>query len=193
MQFKISLMSLLFVCSTLTALAQERASAAKELFVEVPREVGLVTVAYQPNCPLQFENVKWLAGVEGGAIFSYNLRNKGTKPIRTIKIGNSAGSIWSWDVASEHGPIMPGQLIPDWSKDDYRQVVPLTNELRKKLKLEGPMKGKAIVIVIRVEFMDGTVYDDEAVYTALMSHLEDLDHKQDRLEYLERQQKATKQ
>ncbi len=165
--------------------AQETNTQKKELFVEVPREIALATVAYQPNCPLQFENVKLLAGVEGGSLKSYDLRNRGTKPIRSVTIGDSQGNRWSLDVAKEHGPTIPGQLIPPWSNEDWVQVVPLTNELREKLKLQGSMKGVIVLMVIRVEFTDGTVYDDEAAYKALQNYLEDVYNKLDRLRYLE--------
>lgn len=190
MRFKPGIMmSLLLVCSAITINAQERNTQKKELFVEVPRELGLPTVAYQPNCPLQFENVKLLAGVDGGGVKSYNLRNRGTKPIRSISIGNSNGERWSRDVASQFGPVMPGQLVPDMSDDDWIQVVPLTKELREKLELQGPMRAIIVLMVIRVEFTDGTFYDDEPTYKALQSYLENLSNKLDRLKYLEAQRK----
>lgn len=189
MRFKLGVMSLLLVCSAIAINAQERSTQKKELVVEVPREIVLPTVAYQPNCPLQFENVKLLAGVDGGVLDSYDLRNRGTKPIRTITIGGSYGARWSWDVASQFGPVMPGQLVPDLGDDDWIQVVPLTKELREKLKLQGPMMARTVLMVIRVEFTDGTSYDDEPTYKALQNYLENLSGKLDRLEYLERQRK----
>ena len=155
-----------------TSVCAQQASQPKIRAVEIPREVSLVSGAYQPNCPLQFENAKFLAGVEGGGLTAYDLRNRGTKPIGRISIGDSTGSRWSWDVAKEHGPVMPGQLVPPWSAEDWIQTVPLTDELREKLKLRPPMKGVLVLMVIRVEFTDGTVYDDEPVFLALQSYFE---------------------
>src|SRR2546423_14771774 len=127
--------------------------------VVVPREVGLITVANQPDCPLQFENISWLAGIEGGGAPNYDLRNRGLKAIRAFKVGDSTGSTWSWDVARYHGPVTPGATVPTTPRSV--QIVPLTNELRGKLKLEGTMHYLLVLMVIRVEFTDGTAYDDE--------------------------------
>jgi len=69
------------------------------------------------------------------------------------------------------------------------EVVPLTKELRQKLELQGPMRATVVLMVIRVEFTDGTVFDDEAVYNALCAFLEDLQFKLERLEYLEKKRK----
>ena len=149
--------------------------------VSFPREIGLISVAYQPNCPLRFENAKLLAGVEGGSLKEYRLRNIGAKAIRSIKIGDSTGNIWSWDVAKEHGPIKPGHLIPPWSKADWVEVLPLTTDLRKRLNLEGPMRAIVVLMVIRVEFMDGGRYDDETVFKALRTYVDDVQERLDRL------------
>src|SRR6266496_3420121 len=150
--------------------------------VEIPREVALLAVAYQPNCPLQFENAKFLRGVNGGGLTSYDLRNRGTKPIRSVAAGDSTGSRWTWGVSGKHGPVTPGQLIPPWSDEDWTETVPLTDELRQKLKLQPPMTGVLILMVIRVEFTDGTFYDDEPEYLAVQSYFEALQDKLWRLE-----------
>jgi hypothetical protein len=153
--------------------------------VAFPREIGLISVAYQPNCPLRFENAKLLAGVEGGSLKDYRLRNIGTKAIRSIKIGDSTGNVWSWDVAKEHGLIKPGHLIPPWSNEDWVEVVPLTTDLRKRLNLQGPMRAIVVLMVIRVEFMDGSRFDDEQVFNALRVYLDDVQEKLYRLTTLE--------
>ncbi|HWN11002.1 MAG TPA: hypothetical protein VNO50_17320 [Pyrinomonadaceae bacterium] len=51
------------------------------------------------------------------------------------------------------------------------------------------MRATVVLMVIRVEFTDGTVFDDEAVYNALCAFLEDLQFKLERLEYLEKKRK----
>jgi hypothetical protein len=45
-------------------------------------------------------------------------------------------------------------------------VVPLTEDLQKRKKLNG-MKGAIIFMVVKVEFADGTVFDNDATFTAL--------------------------
>jgi hypothetical protein len=77
--------------------------------------------------------------------------------------------------------VPPGELVL-LRGEDWTQIVPLTSELREKLKLQGPMQGLVILMVIRVEFTDGTVYDDEKVYKAMVSYMDDLQNKLNRQE-----------
>ena len=155
-----------------TSLYAQQTSQQKVRAVEIPREISLVTIAYQPNCPLQFEDVRFLAGIDGGGLTSYELRNRATKSISKLAIGDSRGSRWSWDIAKDHGPIMPGQLVPPWTDQDWLETLPLTKELAEKLRLKGPMHGILVLMVIHVEFSDGTVYDDEPIYKALCAYME---------------------
>ena len=155
--------------------------------VLVPREIALVAVAYQPDCPLQFENVSAAAGVDGGGWTNHNLRNRGTKPIRSFAVADSIGNRLSWDVARYKGPVAPGDLVP--GEETSVQTVPLTKELREKLKLQGPMQGVIILMVTKVEFTDGTVYDDEKVYKALVSYMDSLPPKPNRSESLKDKRK----
>lgn len=172
-----------------TAMGQRSSSDDRIKTVLIPRDIGLVTVVSQPDCPLQFENVSFLAGVEGGGLTSYDLRNRGNKAIRAFKVGDSTGSTFTWDPKGDNrpGPIAPGQLVP-WGEDS-KEIVPLTDELRDKLKLKGPMHGVLVLMIIRVEFVDGTSYDDETVYKAMKKYMDDLERKLDRLAYLEHQGK----
>ncbi len=179
----------LLLFGSLAAAGQQSPSEERIKTVVIPRESALVTVASQPGCPLQFENVRFLAGVEGGGLTSYDLRNRANKAIRTFKVGDSTGSTFTWDPKGDNrpGPITPGQLVP-WGEDS-KEIVPLTDELRDKLKLKGSMQGMLVLMVIRVEFVDGTSYDDETVYKAMKTYMDDLQSKLNRLAYLEHQGK----
>lgn len=65
---------------------------------------------------------------------------------------------------------MPGKLVPLGGADDY-EVVPLTEELRDKLKLRGPARaGIVTYIVVKVRFADGTTYDAEPMSEALRAY-----------------------
>jgi hypothetical protein len=179
------LLCLLFCVGTVTG--QQSSSQEKMKVVMVPRAIGLVTVAYQPDCPLQFENVSLLGALEGGGITNYDLRNRGTKSIRSFTVGESTGSTWGWD-SRYHGPVPPGELVPQGG-ENWIQIVPLTKELREKLKLQGPMQGMLVLMITRVEFTDGTVYEDEAVYKAMRSYMDDLQSKLSLLESLKNKTK----
>jgi hypothetical protein len=172
-----------------TVMGQQSSSEDHIKAVLIPRDVGLITVVSQPDCPLQFENVRFLAGVEGGGLTSYDLRNRGNKAIRSFKVGDSTGSTFTWDPKGDNrpGPIAPGQLVP-WGEDS-KEIVPLTDELRDKLKLKGPIQGELALMVIHVEFVDRTSYDDETVYKAMKKYMDDLQSKLYRLARLEHQGK----
>lgn len=54
------------------------------------------------------------------------------------------------------------------------EIVPLTDELREKLKLKGEMKSIVILMIVNVEFTDGTEYSDEKTYQAMQIFMDDL-------------------
>lgn len=140
---------LLFTCTCAVSVCvgqqRERPSAPQERpsLVIVPREIALPTIAYQPDCPLRFENIVLVGSVEGGGAPSYEVRNGGMRPIRAFKIEvlSSVGTGWgeSFEAKTPADWIMPGQGKPPLPPSESR-VIPLTAELREKLKLNGPMK-----------------------------------------------------
>jgi hypothetical protein len=161
-------------------------------YVVVPSDIVLLTIAHQPDCPLQFEQGKLLAGVAGGGGATYKLRNQGTKPIKgfTIaKLGVGAVGASTWYLTDEM--VLPGQLVP-LPENTRDKIIPLTKELRQKLGLHGAMKGVVVLMVVRVEYADGTTYNDEAVLKALEAYSENLYNKMERLEYLESLQRQPK-
>jgi len=48
----------------------------------------------------------------------------------------------------------------------------MTEDLREKLKLRGPMTAVSVFMILRVEFEDGSVYSDEPTFTALQEYFE---------------------
>ncbi len=80
------------------------------------------------------------------------------------------GSGWPRKVTDE--VVMPGQLVP-LGEGNY-EIVPLTEELRDKLNLRGPMTGVGILMITKVTFADGTVYDARPTYKALCAYLANL-------------------
>lgn len=189
LKLKNVLPGLMFFSLTFTASGQGEAPPKRDQYVLVPPEIGLVTVAFQPNSPILFENAQWYVGVEGGRFYSYDVRNRGNKPIRWIAVGDSTGNRWSWGITPGEQPIRTGDLIPSWGKHPATEIVSLTDELRQRLKLHGAMRGITVLMVIRVEFADGTVYDEEPVYKALLTYIENLQAKLDHRDQLIRKTK----
>lgn len=158
-----------------TTHAQERKGRGKDQYVPVPREVVLPVVVAQPDCPLQLEKAERLARVGGGSGNNYRLRNKGTKPIRSFTVsytfGEGTGGSRTWALKSQE-IIAPGQLVPSSLQESDGEIIPLTDELRAKLGLQGALKTIVFYMVERVEFADGSVYSDEATAATLRSYLE---------------------
>jgi len=163
----------LLVCVACAANAQQD-NGRKQKYVLVPPEIGLATVASQPDCPLQFENVRLLAGVDGGGGPDFQLRNRGSKPIRSITYAwwttEATGWGLGWPGKLTGEVIMPGQLMPEGEETGQYEIVPLTEELRDKLKLRGPMQAVVILMVVYVEFADGSVYNAKPTFKALRAY-----------------------
>jgi hypothetical protein len=158
------------------AAGAQQSVGQKQRYVLVPPELALITVASQPDCPLQFEDVKVLASVDGGVGGpDFRLRNRSSKPIRDLRYEwwtteySGAGGAWPRKVTSE--VVMPGQLVPEGEEADKYEIIPLTEELRDKLKLRGPMRGVAILMVVKVTFADGTTYNAEPTLKALRAYV----------------------
>lgn len=159
---------LIYIC-TASVFAQDGESK----YVEAPREIVLQVIAFQPGCPIKFEDVRYFDGVDGGGTNSYQLRNIGTKPIKSVTVASSGGAINTY--SREKGILaMPGQLVPTSCENcAEREVIPLTNELREKLKLKGPMQTIIVLMITNVEYTDGTKYNDEKTFKAMKKLMEE--------------------
>jgi hypothetical protein len=159
--------------------AQELKQKTQE-FVPVPREMLMPLVAVQPDCPIQFERVERLMNVDGGGANIYRLLNRGSKPITSFTISylfpNGNGGSWGWS-KSANRLLRPGEYVEDTSAGQTQRLRPLSDALKDKLDLRGPMKGFVIYFVESVEFADGSAYNDETTYKALRLYLEDLGEK----------------
>jgi hypothetical protein len=171
MRNKVVLLIIILNCFACLAHAQQVNSQQKERFVIVPDDVALVTIAFQPDCALQFEEAKLLAAVDGeGGTSGYAVRNKGTKPIRSFTLGLPGGTV-TWSEEFTKKLFMPGERTP-YNNDI--EIVPLTDELRNKLKLNGPLRGTPVFMIIRVDYADGTVYNAESKYKAFLKFSNEL-------------------
>jgi hypothetical protein len=139
-----------------------------------PPEQILVTVAAQPESPLVFEDVKFLSCIGRHGAESYRLRNRGKKPIRKLTVAawtsHATGNLWGWVGRTPEEFVMPEQLVP--MDENGVEIIPLTNVLREKLKLSGSMKGVVILMVVEVEYADGTKFSDKAASKALEDYFD---------------------
>jgi hypothetical protein len=164
---------------TLTANALESDAQSHRRYVIVPSESLLLVIAAQADSPLKFEHAKLLTSTEADGAWgaSYKVRNCGMKPIRsfTAVMWTSFGTGGTVASPRQIGNklIMPGET----ANGDDDEIVPLTNELRDKLQLRGPMKAVVVLLVESVTFADGSVYNYEAASRALAAYFLDVSDK----------------
>jgi hypothetical protein len=173
------LLCFICVCAISGFAWQQRTGQGQPSLVIIPREVVLPVIAHQPGCPLQFENISILGGVEGGGSPSFKVRNQGSRPIRAYEIVvlTSAGTSWGekFEAKTPEEFMLSGQVMPQFHLSQSK-ILPLTQELRAKLNLQGAMKGIFVFMVVRAVFADNSTYTDESAYKALATYFEDLDN-----------------
>lgn len=143
-----------------------------DLAVVVPKEIALLLSAYQPNCSLKVEQAELHAYLKGGSVPDLKLKHQGTIPIKNFKVAyvDSTGSGGSWTISRK--TVLPGQIITVSEESPSVRIIPLSDDLRGKLQLNGGMKGTIVFIVVRIEYADGTIYDDERLYEAIKKYFD---------------------
>lgn len=139
--------------------------------VIVPREVVTQATVYQPECPLKIEYTELHGYLDGGSEYDIKVKHMGSKPIRSFKVAylDSKGNDRSW--AFTNKLIAPGEIVIVSEEPASTKLIPLSDELRKKLDLYGGIKEITVFMIVRVEYTDGTVFDDEKVYNSLKEYL----------------------
>lgn len=177
MKSRISLLILLLFTLAFAVVARKAQSQATRKAVSVPREIALPVIAYQPDCPLKLLYVDIQAFIDGGGREVLRYRNEGTRPIKGYTIAHltpsgTGGTLTVRDSQPDEW-IMPGKelVLGDTSSS---QLTSITNELRKQLNLEGPMRYVFVFTVIQVQFADGSIYEDGKTYEALKAYFEKL-------------------
>jgi hypothetical protein len=153
----------------------QQTTEVKPKAVIVPADIYLPIIVPQPLCPLQFEKILIVKYLDKRQVEFYEVRNLGQKPIRSY----TYAAVTSTDLEEMYSrepsdSIMPNEVMV--FPDDTRSIdfVPLTDELRDKLKLRGPMKEAIIFMILNVEFADGSRYDDSAKYDKIREHIRQL-------------------
>lgn len=150
---------------------QESGSKQSQEFVVMPRDVGLPLIVVQPGSPLEFVEVQLLLNV-GNRHWtpSFRFRNCGTKPLRAFTVAAAGTGEWGWKAEDANQYLMPGQTLT-LNENSRDQIVTLTDELRDKLGLRGPMQGIMALVVIDAEYADGSRFQ-ESGYEPFSDYLE---------------------
>ena len=132
---------------------------------------GILVIANQPESPLEFVDPKLMVDMRGLWRTDFKLRNRGKKPIRAYTVAAIGVNEWGWKASDSAHYVMPGQVVS--LPREAGEVVPLTEDLRDRLKLRGPMKGILALVAVRVEYSDGTTFEEKG-YEAQKEYFERL-------------------
>lgn len=160
----------------------QQGSEERQFFIP-PNDIYLLTVASQADCPIQIENARLLFFIGPGSNWSasYRLRAAGMKPLRIRSItlsmwtAQGVGSTWEELTQAAEKAVLPGELITIREDDPKIEIVPLTDEIRNRMKLRAPMHAVVVLMVEQVKFSDGSVYSDERTSKALRSYFQNID------------------
>jgi hypothetical protein len=149
---------------------QETRTHKERFFIE-PSETVITVIASQPNSGIEFTKTLVIHGVDGGSGHIFQVRNRGAKAVRSYKIAtitsSGTGADWSYRIKESDTPFMPGEVRPKSVEDLDIEIVPLTDALREKHKLRGPLLGIVVFLVVQVVYADGTEYNGMSEYQAL--------------------------
>jgi hypothetical protein len=156
--------------------AQSNEKQEKPRYAVIPPTDIMLTIASQPDCPLQLENVRLLYNLNTKRLnYQWDFRNRGTKPIVGFQVAawfaNGTGGTLTNDWEDKNEVLLPGQFIAETDITE-KQIVPLTKELRDQLKLNGKMRMIIVLDVRYVDFLDGSQYKDLKTDSALTDFLE---------------------
>lgn len=170
-------MRYLFVISLLGLMTGTVFAQKKGMYQHVPDSNALVTIASQSNCPLKIEDARILKRIDQpGILIWYRVRNVSKKSIRLISVvaQNSSGS--NENFIPDAGPSRV--LRPNQTLESAR--VGIDFEIAsdpKPLDSQGPpnkeLKTLYIVLVDKILFTDGTVYEDKRTLDALFQFFQD--------------------
>jgi hypothetical protein len=169
----------IIVCTGAFALGQN--PQKRNRFVLEPSEQVLLVTASQPDSPIAIENAQRFLDVDNNSNVrhTYQLRNKSSKPIRSVSVvewtsfGTGGTLVPQWSVAD--GLLMPGQTASSDGRMSEVEIVPLTQQLRDKLLIKGPLKAIIVLMIETVEYADGSRYDATVHSKAVSLYFQRLD------------------
>lgn len=172
-----------FVCLRLASTVWAQQVSEDRKYIIPPNDQYLLTVASQADCPIEVENAKLLFFIGPGSGWgaSYRLRNGGTKSLAIQSITLSmwtamgVGSTWEELTQDAEKALLPGEVITIKEDDRKTKIVPLTDAIRDKMKLRGPLKAVVVLMVEQVKFSDGSFYSDKHTSEALESYFKNID------------------
>jgi hypothetical protein len=170
---------LLCLCLTLCCLVKSAdfldARQQSEKKFLIPRNILFPLTAYQPDCPIKFDDVKFVGTVKSGTGHPvYSFRNNSNKVIISYTIvyrfiGGGGGRI-----SSDEAVIHPGEIVTIGNMPANESLVSFTSRLRDIKDSSDKMENMLILTVVQVKFSDGSFFEDKKACEALDVYLESI-------------------
>lgn len=169
-------MRYLAMVSVLIVVTGSAMSQEKLKYETVPDHLVLVAIASQANCPLKIEEATFLKRVDQqGVLIKYRLRNVSNKPIEwvsvTIRYSSGSGGN-STPMPRVKKVLLPNETLESASEPIDYEIVGVYKPDQKPSSSEG-LKNLLILLVDKVLFTDGSVYEDPKTLDALDRFFQD--------------------
>lgn len=165
---------ILVIIGLISLAIEAQPSARTNQFAQLPNDVALVLIAQQDACPIKIERTTLFLDLESKTLrVAYRLRNASSKKLRRITLskwhlGGGGGDLSPIDFAS---PVRPNKVF-EIGEVDAAEVKRLGDDWRKELGLkEDGMVGVILVFIRRVEYEDGSYYEQEKAMGNLQEFL----------------------
>ncbi len=166
----LALMVILIVTSGV-ATSQQRPK-----YETVPDHTVLLAIASQANCPLKIEDATFLKRVDQPEVLiKYRVRNVSNKPISFIgvMIQNSSGSNENFMPLGRSGKLLPNETLDSARLGIDYDLVNASKSVQKPAASGEALKTIYILLVEKVQFTDGSTYEDNRTLDALFRFFQD--------------------
>ena len=183
-KMRIWIVSLLFLAIPVVSTADLKAQSDPERtsYVVVPSNSITLTVASQPACPIEIAESKLLNLADGSrrAAFQYQLVNRSTKAINYVSVyainstGTGGGPLYNGHTLQK--PLMPGEKIV--MGEASARIIEPSAELTAQLKFDGPLRAVVILVIEKVKFTDGSVFNGMKTVKELENYFIDINSEE---------------
>ena len=161
----------LLVMATESAMSQGRIK-----YETVPDHMALVAIASQTNSPLKIEDATFLKRTDQpGGLIKYRLRNVSSKPIQFVSVMiqySSGGGGNSTPMPRVKKFLLPNETLESVSEPVNYEIVGVYRPAQKSSASE-ELKILCILLVDKVQFTDGSVYEAPKTLDALFRFFRD--------------------
>ena len=169
-------MRYLVMIGLLLVATESALSQGKIKYERVPDQIALVAIASQTDCPLKIEDATLLKRIDqSGVLIKYQLRNVSNKPIEfvSVMIQHSSGTGGnSMPMPRVKKVLLPNETLESVSDPIDYEIVGVYRPDEKSPASE-ELKTLCILLVDKVQFTDGSIYEAPKTLNALYRFFRD--------------------